>query len=118
MMAAAAGTVLAAAAVVAMATPASASTREGCTYPRVCFYLTEADYFANHPTASYQDVTSGWQILGSQSRGAPWIVNTRNDDVAYLHYTNGSTHCVLPNFDRFNGGLIVDKVRISSSSTC
>jgi hypothetical protein len=118
MITAGASAVLAATAVLAAATPASATSRYGCTYPRVCFYLTEDDYFGDSPTAAFQDVTSGWQTLGSRSRGSKWIVNTRNDDVAYLHFTDGATACLLPNFDRYNGSHVVDKIRISSSSTC
>lgn len=66
------------------ATPASANSRDGCPYPYVCFYLTMSDYNNNHPTAMYKDVTSGYQTLGSQARGAKAIVNTRNDDSASL----------------------------------
>lgn len=118
MIAAGAGAVLAAAAVLTAATPANATSRYGCVYPRVCFYLTDNDYFGGWPTAAYQDVTSGWQTLGSRSRGSRWIVNTRNDDVAHLHFTNGTTDCVLPNFDYYTSSRVVDKIRISSASTC
>ncbi len=118
MIAAGAGAVLATAAVLTAATPANATSRSGCVYPRVCFYLTQNDYFSGSPTASYQDVTSGWQTLGSRSRGSAWIVNTRNDDVAHLHFTNGYTDCLRPNNNYYTAGLVVDKIRISSASTC
>lgn len=66
------------------AAPASADAEQGCPYPYVCFYLTMNDYNNKHPTAMYKDVTPGYQTLGSQSRGAKAIVNTRNDDSASL----------------------------------
>ena len=102
----------------AAATPASAVSMAGCAYPRVCFYLTDAAYYGNSPNASYQDVTSGYQTLGSHSRGARWIVNTRNDDTAHLHFTDGSTWCMTPNEIDLWTIKTVDKIRISSSATC
>lgn len=113
-----AGIIFAAGAVFFGAAPAAADSKYGCVYPRVCFYLTDEDYFGDWPTASFQDVTDGWQTLGSRSRGSRWIHNTRNDDVAYLHFTDGGTACLLPNFSRFNADRIVDKIRISWNSTC
>lgn len=99
------------------ATPASA-VGGGCAYPRVCFYLTYDDFYNDRPTASFQDVTSGWQNLGPRSFGADWIVNTRNDDVAYLHFTDGSTWCMTPRETDQWTTKTVDKIRISWSSTC
>jgi hypothetical protein len=99
--------------------PAQADSAVGCRYPRVCFYLTDGDWDDKVPSASYQDVTSTWQTLGRGGRGAFIMHNTRNDDVAYVHFTNGRTACASP-----NGGVnlrafgTADKVRISSSATC
>lgn len=99
--------------------PAQASTRYGCTYPRVCFYLTASNWTSQSPTASYQDITSTWQNLGSQSYGAAYAFNSRNDDVAWFHFTNGRQICLRPDnpiyLDQYG---TVDKIRISSSSTC
>lgn len=104
--------------VLVQASPASAVSMAGCAYPRVCFYLTASDYWNNSPTAAYQDVTSSWQVLGSKSRGSDYIVNTRNDDVAYLHFTNGAVLCLEPNSIAYEPSRTVDKIRISYSSTC
>lgn len=109
---------MATAATWALAAPASADSMSGCAYPRVCFYLTDNQYYSNSPTASYQDVTSGYQTLGSRSRGARWIVNTRNDDTAHLHFTDGSTWCMTPGEVDLWTIKTVDKIRISSSATC
>ncbi|MEV4483777.1 hypothetical protein [Micromonospora coxensis] len=101
------------------ASAASADTANGCVYPRVCFYLTESNWLADRPTASYQDITSGYQTLGSSSRGSYAVWNSRNDDGALLHYTNGSTYCLPPN--RGNAhirGEVVDKIRIMNSPSC
>jgi hypothetical protein len=117
-MSAAATLAMAAGMVLVQAAPASAVSMAGCAYPRVCFYLTYGDYWNNRPTAAYQDVTSSWQTLGSRSRGADYIVNTRNDDVAYLHYTNGAVMCLEPNSIAYETYRVVDRVRISSSATC
>jgi hypothetical protein len=100
-----------------------ASAAHGCEWPRVCFYLTVSDLNANRPTAAFQDVTSGWQYLGSRSRGAYYVYNSRRDDVAYLHSTNGSVHCLAPlngvnPSHPANGWGTVDRIRISWSSTC
>jgi hypothetical protein len=102
----------------ALASPASANSMAGCVYPRVCFYLTDDQYFGNAPTAAFQDVTSGYQTLGPRSRGARWIVNTRNDDTAHLHFTDGSTWCMTPGEVDLWTSKTVDKIRISSSATC
>lgn len=120
LLAAALATTAATAGIVAVDTSvASAGSARGCTYPRVCFYLTEARSLANNPTASYQDITTGYQDLGSSSEGSFSVYNTRNDDGALLHYTNGYEYCLPPN--RGNAhirGEIVDKIRIMNSPTC
>ncbi|MER7172885.1 hypothetical protein [Streptomyces mesophilus] len=103
-------------------TAAEAPTK-GCAYPRVCFYLKKADYDANSPTAAFQDVTSTWQNLGSSSRGADFVVNTRNDDVAYLRVQNNYgdvwTECMSPNSSRYySTPYTLTGIRISTSSSC
>jgi hypothetical protein len=108
-----------AAACVISAPAASAGTANGCVYPRVCFYLTQADWNAKRPTASYQDITSGFQTLGSNSRGAYAVWNSRNDDGALLRYSNGSTYCLPPNRgDADIRGDIYTGIRIMNSPSC
>lgn len=106
-------------AVFAAATPAQATSFNGCAYPRVCFYKTSTNWDNGTPTAAYQDVTSGYQTLGSNSAGSYYVYNTRNDDVAYIRFSTGRVRCFLPN----HGGAIGEDgyatgIRISSSSTC
>ena len=115
----AAGITLAAALtlVVGAATPASAAVA-GCAYPYVCFYPTYAEYSAGHPVSRYRDVTDGWQYLRSQSVGADYIYNSRNDDVAYLHFTNDTVECLRPHELQNWNEKQVDRVRIDSSDTC
>ncbi|MFB6839089.1 hypothetical protein [Streptomyces sp. NPDC056361] len=102
--------------------PASATSRKGCPYPNVCFYLTKADYTDNHPTAMFKDFTTGFQTLGAQSRGAKAVVNTRNDDRASIKFLDGGneyTTCLPPNQDwPVQSGITVTKLRIESQSAC
>jgi hypothetical protein len=116
-LAAAAGVALAAG-VTLLGTAAPASAAAGCPYPYVCFYPTYAQYAAGTPVSRYRDVTDGWQNLRPQSVGADYIYNTRNDDVAYLHFTDGSQACVLPHSVHNWNEKQVDAVRIDSSPTC
>ncbi|MFB7191311.1 hypothetical protein ACFCZT_39825 [Streptomyces sp. NPDC056230] len=66
----------------AVAPTASATTYNGCVYPRVCFYLTGADWNRGTPTAAYQDVTTSNQNLSSRALGendaarSPWCAPT------------------------------------------
>ncbi|HEY8978134.1 MAG TPA: hypothetical protein VIU15_00965 [Streptomyces sp.] len=121
-----AGTAVSALAVAALATAptASADSYNGCAYPRVCFYLTAGDWNSGSPTAAFQDVTSSYQNLGSQSRGADYVRNTRNDDRAYLRYIRHSTGateylCVLPNQTAyFSSAYTVTGIRIDTASSC
>ncbi|MFS8198494.1 hypothetical protein ACLVWQ_07365 [Streptomyces sp. CWNU-52B] len=93
-------------------------------YPRVCFYLTDAQWADGAPTAAYRDVTTGYQNLGSQSRGANWVNNTRNDDRAYLRYivvSTGATQytCLPPNHhQQFSSNFEVTGIRIDTAATC
>lgn len=107
---------------IAMSAPAQATSRYGCDYPRACFYKTNEDFQARVVTASYQDVTSGWQILGSGGRDSMWFYNSRNDDVVYLYYLDQGTprtKCVTPStLSVFPNTQTVTKIKISSSATC
>ncbi|MER5916742.1 hypothetical protein ABT124_41850 [Streptomyces sp. NPDC001982] len=102
----------------ASSSAASANTAYGCGYPQVCFYKTQADWNARSWTAAYKDVTSYYQTLGSRSYGSYSVFNSRNDDGALLHYTNGGTYCVGPNSIVYNNSWVVDKIRIMDSPSC
>ncbi|GGK78985.1 hypothetical protein [Streptomyces flaveus] len=108
----------------AMAPTASADSYRGCDWPRVCFYLTSSDWGDKDPTAAYQDVTTSYQDLGSRSRGADHVTNTRNDDRVYLRYIRNSTgatsyKCVPPNhFQYFSSAFTVTGIRIDTASSC
>ncbi|MFI5494765.1 hypothetical protein [Actinoplanes sp. NPDC051859] len=106
--------------VFAGAAPASAAdeTIAGCDYPRVCFYKTFNDYERERPTAAYRDL-GPTQTLGSRSKGASVVVNTRNDDGALLHFTNGRTTCLQPNGELLATEYgVVDKITIMNSPIC
>ncbi|MCP3783698.1 hypothetical protein NLX85_10020 [Micromonospora sp. A3M-1-15] len=108
---------------VVTASPASAGTANGCGYPQVCFYKAKADWDARRWTAAYKDITSSYQTLSSSAYGSYYVYNTRNDDGALLHYTNGYTYCLRPNSGVNNsntptGFWTVDKIRIMDSATC
>ncbi|MGW5123993.1 hypothetical protein ACWEQ7_07995 [Streptomyces sp. NPDC004069] len=120
------GMAAAALAVTALVTAptASATSYNGCKYPRVCFYLTDSQWNAGAPTAAYQDITTSYQNLGSKSRGAIWVTNTRNDDRAYLRFianSTGATYylCLPPNYSTaFASGYTVTGIRIDTAATC
>ncbi|GGJ80249.1 hypothetical protein GCM10011583_09740 [Streptomyces camponoticapitis] len=101
---------------------ASAYSYNGCQYPRVCFYLTAANWNNAAPTAAYQDITSGYQDLGDRSRGAKYVRNTREDDRASLRYVdvNGTARydCLPPNSTRSYTNDIVIEIRIEDRSSC
>lgn len=104
----------------AVAQPASAAPT--CPYPYVCFYATaDLQNPNNYITGKFQDVTTSWQWL-SASKGSDLVVNTRNDDVAYMHMTDGTVYCVENNssrsFENDEPIRYVDAIRISSSSSC
>jgi hypothetical protein len=113
-----------AATALAAAPTASAYDYNGCRWPRVCFYLTDSNWNNGSPTAAFQDVTRYYQNLGSNSRGANWVRNTRNDDRAYLRYIRNSTGgteylCVLPNQTAyFSSAYTVTGIRIDTAATC
>ncbi|MHC0432167.1 hypothetical protein ACX6XY_18560 [Streptomyces sp. O3] len=97
----------------ATATPAQAAPTD-CPYPYVCFYASGSK------TGQYQDVTSYYQSVNSASRNANTLYNTRNDDVAYVLYSNGSSKCVWPksHMDISNYPHQVTGIKISWSATC
>lgn len=97
---------------------ASADTANGCTWPRVCFYLTDAEGNARTPTAAYQDITSSPQNLGARSRNAEWVFNSRNDDGALLYYAHGGTLCLTPNTTVHNNDWVVTAIKIMDSPSC
>ncbi|SHN13840.1 hypothetical protein [Cryptosporangium aurantiacum] len=104
----------------ASASPAQADSFAGCIYPRVCFYRTTSDYFASRPSAAYQDKTNYFQTLGSRSRGALVVYNTRNDDVALLKF--GEFVACLPTNRGWSHDLnpmgTVTAIRIIDAPTC
>ena len=90
----------------------------------MCFYLTDSNWNNGDPTAAFQDVTTSYQNLGSRSRGANWVFNSRNDDRAYLRYIRNSTGateyvCVPPNNQiYFSSDFTVTGIRIDTAATC
>ncbi|WP_058041991.1 hypothetical protein [Streptomyces roseifaciens] len=70
----------------------------------------------------YKDVTSYYQNLGSNSRGADWVYNARNDDRAWLRYVvNGQTryHCLAPHSDiGFTSSATVTGIKIETAKAC
>ncbi|MET8571890.1 hypothetical protein [Streptomyces sp. NPDC004783] len=100
------------------ASTASAGTAFGCGYPQVCFYKTQADWNAKRWTAAYKDLTSSYQTLSSGARGAYAVFNSRNDDGARLHFTDGHAECLEPNTLMLTNGFVVDKIRIMTSPSC
>ncbi|GGU29519.1 hypothetical protein [Streptomyces violascens] len=111
---AAAGVLAAAATLMAPASSASAAPTPGfeCGYPYVCFYDGEDG------VGKFKDITSGWQTL-TRSRGAEYVVNTRHDDGALLHFSNGRTTCVKPGATLYAPSIgAVDKLRITDSAQC
>ncbi|MFF5185340.1 hypothetical protein ACFY30_16385 [Streptomyces sp. NPDC000345] len=90
---------------------------QGCPYPYVCFYVDDDAYIAGRPIAKYRDVTSSYQTV--RSRPHYYVLNTRNDDVAYLRLQDGTSICLRPNSSTmFTNAYSVTGIRISSSSTC
>jgi hypothetical protein len=103
---------------VAVATPAQAVSAYGCSWPRVCFYLTQPDWDRRVPTASFQD-RGYWQNLGSRSRGSFMVYNSRNDDGAVLEYTTGRRTCIYPNENHAVGyDGIVHRIKIVDDPYC
>ncbi|MER5550674.1 hypothetical protein ABT001_03135 [Streptomyces sp. NPDC002793] len=100
----------------ASASPATATgpaTAATCAYPYVCFQRLSDGAIVGR----FQDVTSTWQSLPSRPSNVK-IINTRNDDVAYIRYASGSQACVTPNSTFTITGYVLTGIRISSSATC
>ncbi|WP_316528288.1 hypothetical protein [Kitasatospora brasiliensis] len=105
-----------------LAPDASAVSWNGCNYPQVCFYQNIIRWNAGNPDARYQDITSGYQNLSTAARGANYVYNTRNDDVAWLRYIEyGETKytCLSPNsMESFDAVETLTGIKISSASHC
>lgn len=119
---AAAGIAAAAGLLALAAAPASAASSHGCAASSVCFYLKTTDYNNNHPTASYKDVTSSFQTLGSRGRGAKAIVNTRSSrvQIRFLDGGHSNTTCLNPRqvWAPVQSGFTVTAVKIESAAKC
>lgn len=106
----------------AVAPSASATSYNGCDWPRVCFYQTQPDWTIGMPDAAYQDVTTYYQDLSSRAYGADWVYNSRNDDRAMLRFTyGGSTYykCIPPNGTiQFSSASTVTGIRIDTTAAC
>lgn len=87
----------------------------GCQYPYACLYNADGKM-----VEKYKVVTSGWQTFTRQD--VYYGVNTRNDDVVYIRYTNGNVYCMSAGDPDFAYYLrpygIPNGIRISSSATC
>lgn len=89
----------------------------GCSYPYVCFYVDANAWNANTPVAQFRDVTSSYQTV--KSRPHYYVLNTRNDDVAYLRLQDGSPICLPPNYQTvFTNAYSVTGIKISTRATC
>lgn len=87
----------------------------GCTYPYVCLYNAN-----DQKVEQYRVVTSGWQSFSRTD--VYYGVNTRNDDVAYIRYTNGTVACLPAGTASTVWNLrahgVPNGIRIDSSSVC
>ncbi|MFI2671626.1 hypothetical protein ACWHAO_21155 [Streptomyces albidoflavus] len=103
------------AASVGPAAAAPAPAADTCPYPYVCLFKNGVRI------GQFQDVTTGYQALPSRPTGTAasplHVINTRNDDVAYLRWSTGSTVCLPPKTENPVIGTLTD-IRISSSATC
>ncbi|WP_327316855.1 hypothetical protein [Streptomyces sp. NBC_01235] len=112
-----AGVAVAAMSVTGASAAHAESATHGCPYPYVCFYVDEHAWNAGTPIAKYRDVTSSYQTV--RSRPHYYVVNTRNDDVAYLRLQDGTSICLAPNNETvFTNAFSVTGIKISSRSTC
>ncbi|WP_329223612.1 hypothetical protein OG352_39500 [Streptomyces sp. NBC_01485] len=112
-----AGVAVAAMSVTGASAAQAESPTHGCAYPYVCFYADEHAWNAGTPIAKYRDVTSSYQTV--RSRPHYYVVNTRNDDVAYLRLQDGTSVCLPPNNETvFANAFSVTGIKISNRSTC
>lgn len=109
------GCALAIAAAPADAAPRVPARYYSCTYPQACLYNQVVDVLLR-----YKDITTKWQSFTRTD--VYWGLNTRNDDVVYIRYTNGQTAC-LPAGDPMATYYLRDLgtpngIRIDSSPVC
>jgi hypothetical protein len=109
------GGALAVAAAPAHATPRTPVPYYNCTYPYVCLYNDVVD-----TVLKYRDITPGWQSFTRTD--VYYGLNTRNDDVAYIRYTNGKSACIpsgdpMALYDLREYG-VPNGIRIDSSAVC
>jgi hypothetical protein len=114
---------------VVTAPEASAATKFGCDFPRVCFYQTKTDFNRKRPTASFEDPTDAAQEL-ERSIGAFAVFNSRDDDAAVITSfvvdrpgfddTLGlDKRCVRPNsVVIFSKRVVTREIQIVDSPTC
>ena len=111
---AASGAIFCGAAVTVAAAPAQAAAL-GCTYPYVCLYNS-----SDVKVEQYKVITSDYQSF--KRTDVYYGVNTRNDDVAYIRYTNGNVACIPAGQSNTVWDLrywgTPNGIRISSDPTC
>ncbi len=100
----------------AQASPGAVTARaaaDTCSYPYVCLFKNGVKI------GQFKDVTSTWQNLPSRPSGPNLVVqNTRNDDVAYIRWSGGSTACIPPKRSFTVSSGTLTGIRISSAATC
>lgn len=111
-----AATALMSGAVVAVTAAPAEAAALSCPYPYTCLYN-----FDKGMIHQYQVVTSTFQSISNGSN-VVWGVNSRNDDVVFVRYTNGVVACMqagTPNtiYDVGYYG-ITNGIRIDSAATC
>ncbi|GAA4419673.1 hypothetical protein GCM10023148_19080 [Actinokineospora soli] len=102
-------------AAVAEAGPDNVTGAWGCEWPYACLYNS-----AGTKVSQYKAVTSGWQSFSRTD--VYYGVNTRNDDVVYIRFTNGRVAC-LPAGDAWSVYYlrsigVPNGIRIDSSPIC
>ncbi|MFD8390903.1 hypothetical protein ACFV2N_17295 [Streptomyces sp. NPDC059680] len=117
------GAVLAAVAL-ALGTPSQAAAgSHGCPDLSLCLYKTEADWTADHPSATYQGVTRDPQDLGPEAYGSYAVYSALGDVRAILTLLgaqNGQAHgiCVSPGEQRVLYPDTVTTIHIDEKSGC
>jgi hypothetical protein len=114
-VAAVSGGTLALAVAPADAAPRTPVPYYNCTYPYVCLYNQTMDI-----VLKYRDFTSTWQSFTTPD--VYFGLNTRNDDIAYIRYTNGKVACIpsgnpMAVYDLRALGT-PNGIRIDTSPTC
>ncbi len=84
-------------------------------YPYACLYNAN-----DVKVEQYKVVTSGWQSFTRTD--VYYAVNTRNDDVVYIRYTNGRVGCLTAGNASTVWNLrslgVPNGIRIDSSAVC